>query len=82
MEGGGWAAVALGVVNLVGLIINRSGSKKDKDEIVAGTASQTTSNEIRDDVKGLLEDVALLKKVVLNDASIDHRSPKPKGEKS
>ena len=76
MEDVGWTAVIQTGLLAIFTMIIRKGSQRDADRVVTGTASQTTSDEIRNDVKQLKDDVALLKKVAIEQHPIDHRGPK------
>lgn len=75
----GWAAVLQALTIAVSTWYVRKGSREDAAKVVHGTAAQSTSNEIRDEVVALKSQVAELKTdmqlVKRATVKIDDRSP-------
>jgi hypothetical protein len=72
-----WSTTILLVVQAIAIWVIRAGSKKDAKDSKVGVAQQVTSRDIQETVDRLEADMALVKKVVLKDALIDHRGGGP-----
>jgi len=83
MDSTTWAAVGTFIGSAAAAFTAQAwGNRKTEqsaESIAKSTASQTTSDEIRKDVKELKAEVELLKKSICGDNFVDHRGPK-KGE--
>jgi hypothetical protein len=77
----GWAVAAQAAITAISTVVIRLASKKDVQKTIAGTASQTTSDEIRDDVKTMKLDIALLKaREIERNGPMKPDDRKPEGE--
>jgi hypothetical protein len=72
----GWAAVVQALLVAFSTWYVRRGSTQDAKRVEQVTASQGTAHEILTRVKHLEEDMALVKRTVFKDNSVDHRGPK------
>ncbi len=72
----GWEAVLQAVLVAMATWYVRRGSTQDAKRVESVTASQATAHDILTRVKALESDIALLKRALASQATIDHRGPR------